>query len=99
MIPPSRVLTARQLSVKIPENQYSQSETTKRKIIQNRTDDGFPISSFDKQLEHLGTMTMNTVTTPSGGTFTMMTSPTVLQSKAFELLGLRSKDWSVGSYQ
>jgi hypothetical protein len=40
---------------------------------------------------------MNTVTTQHGGTFIMTSSPTPLQSKAFELLGLRPKDWSVGS--
>jgi hypothetical protein len=40
---------------------------------------------------------MNTVTTQHGGTFIMTSSPTPLQSKAFELLGLKPKDWSVGS--
>jgi hypothetical protein len=82
---------------KNPVEPTTPSEATTRKIIRSRTDDGFPISSFGSLLEHLSTRSMNTVTTQHGGTFFMTSSPTPLQSTAFELLGLRPKDWSVGS--
>jgi hypothetical protein len=82
---------------KNPVEPAQPSEVTTRKINCSRTDDGFPILRFGSLLEHLSTLSMNTVTTRHGGTFFMTSSPTPLQSKAFELLGLRPKDWSAGS--
>lgn len=66
------------------------SEAAKRKEQQLRTDDGFPVQSFQCLLKDLATLCKNRMrwaSTPNVE-FERMTLPTTLQSKVFELLGL-----------
>jgi len=72
------------------------SAAKKRKVERKRTEDDLPIHSFQTLLKDLATLALNTVTTDKGGTFTMLTSPTKLQAKAFDLLGLGAKELTVG---
>ena len=72
------------------------SAAKKRKVGRKRTDDDLPVHSFQSLLKDLATLTLNTVTTTMGGTFTMLSSPTRLQAKAFDLLGFSAKDLAVG---
>jgi len=67
-----------------------------RKVAILRTEEGLPVHSFQTLLRDLATLTLNTVTTPKGGTFSMISSSTKLQAKAFELLGLGARELSVG---
>ena len=72
------------------------SAAKQRKVASRVTDDGFPLHSYQTLLADLATLTLNIVTTPTGGTFTMLSVPTPLQTKAFELLGLGHTDLGVG---
>lgn len=67
-----------------------------RKVARKRTDDDLPVHSFQSLLKDLATLTLNTVTTAKDATFTMLSTPTIIQTKAFELLGLGAKDLNVG---
>ena len=60
-----------------------------RKDESKRTDDGLPVHSFRTLLADLGTLAKNRVRTSGakGGEFYMLTRPTPLQQRAFELLG------------
>ena len=75
-----------------PVRPAESSEAIRPKVETKRTDSNFPVYSFKTLLADLATVTLNTVATPKGGTFPMLSSPTPLQSKTFELLGLRSKE-------
>ena len=68
------------------------SAAKQRKVASRVTDDGFALHSYQTLLADLATLTLNIVTTPPGGKFTMLSVPTPLQAKAFELLGLGHKD-------
>ena len=61
-----------------------------------RTDDGFPVHSFQTLLADLATIARNTVTTAiaSDLPFTITTRPTPIQKKAFALLGVSCTQWS-----
>jgi len=67
------------------------SETAIRKYRTQRTADGFPVHSFQTLLASLGTLVKNRVV-PRGGdqraAFDLLTQPTPLQQRAFDLLGL-----------
>ena len=67
------------------------SPAAKRKRTRHRTDEGTPITSLRDLLRHLATMTLNSVTTPINPdySFTVTTTPTDLQRRAFELLGVK----------
>jgi hypothetical protein len=67
------------------------SPATKRKRSRHRTDQGTALTSFRDLLRHLASLTLNTVTTPinPNDTFTVAATPTDLQTKAFELLGVK----------
>jgi hypothetical protein len=67
-----------------------------RKVATMHTDEGLPVHSFQTLLRDLAALTLNTVTTPRGGTFSMLSHPTTLQAKAFELLDLGARDLHVG---
>jgi transposase len=67
-----------------------------RKVARKRTDDDLPVHSFQSLLKDLATLTLNTVTTAKDATFTMLTRPTKLQARAFDLLDLGAKELSVG---
>jgi transposase len=72
------------------------SAAKKRKVARKRTDDDLPVHSFQSLLKDLATLTLNMVTTAMGGTFTMLSGPTKLQAKAFDLLELSAKELAVG---
>jgi hypothetical protein len=67
------------------------SPATKRKRTRHRTDQGTALTSFRDLLRHLASLTLNTVTTPinPNDRLTLTATPTDLQTKAFELLGVK----------
>lgn len=67
------------------------SEAAERKDLTQRTADGYPVHSFRTLLAALGTVVKNWVRPKGAGpaaTFEMITEPTPLQQRAFDLLGL-----------
>ena len=67
------------------------SETALRKDRTQRTADGFPVHSFRTLLASLGTLVKNRVILRGGdqrAAFDLLTQPTPLQQRAFDLLGL-----------
>ena len=66
------------------------SPAVKRKVTSRRTDDGLPIHSFRTLLSDLATLCLNKVCLPSNQKyrFDLPTTPTPLQARAFELLGV-----------
>ena len=67
------------------------SPAAKRKRSRHRTDEGTALTSLRDLLAHLGTLTLNRVTTPINPdySFTVTATPTDLQQRAFELLGVK----------
>ncbi len=67
------------------------SPAAKRKRARHGTDQGTPLTSFRDLLRHLATLNLNTATTPINPnySFTVTTTPTNLQRRAFELLGVK----------
>ena len=67
------------------------SPATKRKRTRHRTDEGTALTSFRDLLRHLASLTLNTVTTSlnPNDSFTVTATPTNLQRRAFELLGVK----------
>ena len=66
------------------------SKKAERKMATHRTEEGFPVHSFRTLLADLGTMTLNLVQPPgSSETVPVVAKPTVIQERAFELLGVR----------
>ena len=65
------------------------SPRARQKDESKRTDDGLPVHSFRTLLTDLATLAKNRVRTSGvkGGEFYMLTRPTPLQQRAFELLG------------
>jgi len=61
-----------------------------RKAARKTTDDGLPVHSFRTLLADLATITRNTCQprSPSAPTFEKVTTPTPLQQRAFQLLGV-----------
>jgi len=68
----------------------ARSPAATRKAATRRTDDGLPVHSFQSLLDDLATLALNTVSLPSNPDyrFHMPTTPTPLQARAFELLGV-----------
>jgi transposase len=66
------------------------SQDAKRKDNAKRTDDGYPVQSFQSLLKDLGTLCRNYATAQSSQ-FSLLTTPTRLQRRAFELLRLAIK--------
>ena len=64
------------------------SPAARRKHQTKRTDDGRPVHSFRSLLADLGTLTRNQVRFGKGNAFTMLATPTDLQQRAFDLLGV-----------
>lgn len=64
---------------------------TRRKRARRRSDDGTPLISFRDLLRHLATMTLNRVAAPINEryTLTLVSKPTGVQRKAFDLLGIK----------
>ncbi len=67
------------------------SPAAKRKRSRHRSDEGTPVTSLRDLLRHLATLTLNSVTTPINPnySFTVSATPTDLQKRAFELLGVK----------
>ncbi len=61
------------------------SQAAQRKDLQKRTDEGFPVESFQTLLANLGTLTKNRVQLGSEECY-VLTQPTPLQQHALELL-------------
>jgi len=60
-----------------------------RKIRTGKTRDGFPVHSFQTLMADLGTLAKNRIQIrKTGATFDLYTTPTPVQKKAFELLGV-----------
>ncbi len=65
------------------------SPAARAKAAGKRTDDDLPVHSFRTLLADLGTLTANTMRVADGdATFTMLTKPTLVQQRCFELLGV-----------
>ena len=77
-----------------PVARAPRSEEALRKDRTQRTADGFPAHSFRTLLATLGTLVKNRVI-PNGedqrAAFNLLTQPTPLQQRAFELLGLKMR--------
>jgi len=78
---------ARRASVVRPAQR---SPRAQRKAATQRTEDGTPVHSFQTLLEDLATVAKNRVQPKDGGTapFDMITTPSLLQQRAFDLLGI-----------
>jgi hypothetical protein len=61
------------------------SAAAKRKDATGTTGDGHPALTFHDLLDHLGTLTRNTITLP-GGSIELLATPTPTQRHAFELI-------------
>jgi hypothetical protein len=65
------------------------SPAAKRKAKTKRTDDGMPVHSFRTLLADLATLTRNTVRWANAPTMALLASPTPIQHRAFDLLGVK----------
>jgi hypothetical protein len=64
------------------------SPAARRKHNTKLTDDGMPVHSFRSLLADLATLTRNQVRFGKADTFSLLATPTTLQQRAFNLLGL-----------
>jgi Transposase DDE domain len=64
------------------------SPAAKRKAKTKRTDDGLPVHSFRSLLADLATLTRNSVRFGRAATFPVLATPTQIQRRALDLLGL-----------
>jgi transposase len=74
-----------------PVNTAKPSASVQAKKALRLTADGLPVHSFDSLLEALATRCRNTCrvkATPSNASFSQLTEPTLLQARAYQLLGL-----------
>ena len=73
-----------------PVERVEVSDSAKRKSDTKKTREGFCVHSFRTLMEDLGTLSLNEVTLPGSPEhrFPMITEPTPLQSRAFELLDI-----------
>ena len=78
---------ARRSSVVAPAQRSPRAD---RKAHRQRTDDGWPVHSFQTLLQDLATVAKNRVcpTTAGAVAFDVITTPTALQQRAFDLLGV-----------
>ena len=67
------------------------SKAAAKKQTTGMTEDGLPVHSFHSLLDDLATLARNTITTAIAPNYplTVFTRPTLIQQKAFELLGLK----------
>ena len=65
------------------------SPAARAKAARKRTDDDLPLHSFRTLLADLGTLTANTIRVANGdATFTLLSEPTPVKKRCFELLGV-----------
>jgi hypothetical protein len=62
------------------------SAAARRKDATGTTDDGHPALAFPDLLDHLATLTRNTITLPGGATLDLLATATPTQRRAFDLL-------------
>jgi Transposase DDE domain len=62
------------------------SAAARRKDGTGATPDGQPALTFADLLAHLGTLTRNTLALPGGASLDLLTTPTTIQRRAFELI-------------
>jgi len=74
-----------------PVAKAQSSPAAKRKAKTKRTDDGLPVHSFRTMLADLATLTRNTVRMAGARTIVLLATPTQIQQRAFDLLGIRPK--------
>jgi hypothetical protein len=72
-----------------PVAKAQSSPAAKRKAKTRRTDDGLPVHSFHTLLADLATLTRNTVRLAGTSTMALLATPTQIQQRAFDLLGLK----------
>jgi transposase len=72
-----------------PVTKASVSKAAKRKAASKRTEDGWPVHSFRSLLADLATLTRNQIRFGKANSFPMLATPTHLQQRVFDLLGLR----------
>jgi Transposase DDE domain len=65
------------------------SPAAKRKAQTKRTDDDLPVHSFRTLLDDLATLTRNIVRLGTAHTMVLLATPTPIQQRAFDLLGLK----------
>ena len=65
------------------------SPAAKRKANTKRTDDGLPVHSFRTLLADLATLTRNTARWANAPAMALLASPTQIQQRAFDLLGVK----------
>ena len=65
------------------------SPAARRKAKTKRTDDGLPVHSFRTMLADLATLTRNTVRMAGARTMVLLATPTQIQQRAFDLLGIK----------
>jgi hypothetical protein len=65
------------------------SPAARRKAKTKRTDDGLPVHSFRTLLADLATLTRNTVKLAGAPATALLASPTQIQQRAFDLLGVK----------
>jgi hypothetical protein len=65
------------------------SPAAKRKAKTKRTDDGLPVHSLRTLLADLATLTRNTVRWANAPAMTLLASPTQIQQRAYDLLGVK----------
>ena len=65
------------------------SPAAKRKAKTKRTDDGMPVHSFRSLLADLATLTRNTVRFGRAATFPVLATPTEVQRRSLDLLGIQ----------
>ena len=67
------------------------SPAARRKGAKRRSDHGLPLAGFRDLMRHLATMTLNSVAAPINKryTFSLVSTPTAVQRKAFELLAIK----------
>ncbi len=70
------------------------SSSAKRKANTKRTAERLPVLDMSTLMAHLGTLTLNEVSLPNqpSASFMLASEPTLIQSRAFELLGLSERD-------
>ena len=71
--------------------QAQRSKSAIKKQTTGLTEDGLPVDSFQSLLADLATLARNTITTAIAPLYplTVLTRPTPIQQKAFDLLGVK----------
>ena len=72
-----------------PVAKATPSPAAARKATTKRTDDGLTVHSFRSLLADLATLTRNAVRLGRGQTFPLLATPTQLQRRALDLLGVK----------